>query len=103
MIYLRKGETFADLAAGRIWGIIRELAASGLVVLADKGYIAAGEHVHSPYRERTSPPPTRPSTARTPSCNLRTSAPAPSKYTHPIRRAQFSHILNEGSRETQTT
>ena len=27
-----------DLTAARIWGILRELAASGLVVLADKGY-----------------------------------------------------------------
>jgi hypothetical protein len=27
-----------DLAAARIWGIVRELAAAGLVVLADKSY-----------------------------------------------------------------
>jgi hypothetical protein len=27
-----------DLNAARIWGIVRELAAAGLVVLADKGY-----------------------------------------------------------------
>jgi hypothetical protein len=27
-----------DLTAARTWGIVRELAASGLVVLADKGY-----------------------------------------------------------------
>jgi hypothetical protein len=33
-----------DLNAARIWGIVRELAAAGLVVLADKGYIGAGEH-----------------------------------------------------------
>jgi hypothetical protein len=26
-----------DLTAARIWGIVRELAASGLVLLADKG------------------------------------------------------------------
>ena len=32
-----------DLTAARIWGIIRELAASGLVVLADKGYHGAGD------------------------------------------------------------
>jgi Helix-turn-helix of DDE superfamily endonuclease len=54
LAYLRKGETFAALAAGfgigtaaawryvtetaaRIWGILRELAAAGLIVLADKG------------------------------------------------------------------
>src|SRR5256884_8852845 len=28
-----------DLTAARIWGIVRELAASGLAVLGDKGYI----------------------------------------------------------------
>ena len=28
-----------DLTAARIWGIVRELAASGLVVLGDKGYL----------------------------------------------------------------
>jgi hypothetical protein len=37
-----------DLTAARIWGLIRELAAAGVVVLADKGYIGAGEHVHTP-------------------------------------------------------
>src|SRR5438270_4055407 len=39
-----------DLTAARIWGIIRELAAAGLVVLADKGYHGAGDHVRTPYR-----------------------------------------------------
>jgi hypothetical protein len=39
-----------DLTAARIWGIIRQLATAALVVLADKGYIGAGEHVHTPYR-----------------------------------------------------
>ena len=38
-----------DLTAARIWGIIRELEAAGLIVLADKGYIGAGEHVLTPY------------------------------------------------------
>ena len=28
-----------DLTAARIWGIVRKLATSGLVVLADKGYL----------------------------------------------------------------
>jgi hypothetical protein len=32
-----------DLNAARIWGIVRELAASGLIVLADKGYHGAGD------------------------------------------------------------
>jgi hypothetical protein len=44
-----------DLTAARIWGIVRELAAAGLVVLADKGYIGAGEHVRTPYRGRNKP------------------------------------------------
>src|SRR6266516_5410517 len=43
------------LTVARIWGILRELAAAGLVVLGDKGYIGAGEHVHTPYRGRNKP------------------------------------------------
>ena len=39
-----------DLTAARIWGIIAELAASGLVVLADKGCTGAGDHVRVPYK-----------------------------------------------------
>jgi hypothetical protein len=37
-----------DLTAARIWGIVRDLAACGLVVLADKGYTGAGEHIRTP-------------------------------------------------------
>ena len=44
-----------DLTAARIWGIVRELAAAGLVVLADKGYHGAGEHILTPYRGRNKP------------------------------------------------
>jgi hypothetical protein len=44
-----------DLTAARIWGILRELAASGLVVLADKGYHGAGDHIRTPYRGRNKP------------------------------------------------
>ena len=44
-----------DLTAARIWGILRKLAAANLVVLGDKGYIGAGEHVHTPYRGRNKP------------------------------------------------
>jgi hypothetical protein len=44
-----------DLTASRIWGIVRELAAARLIVLADKGYIGAGEHVLTPYRGRGKP------------------------------------------------
>jgi DDE superfamily endonuclease len=34
---------------------VRELAASGLVVLADKGYHGAGDHVRVPYKGRSKP------------------------------------------------
>jgi hypothetical protein len=44
-----------DLTAARIWGILRELAASGLVVLADKGYHGAGDPLLTPYRGRNKP------------------------------------------------
>ena len=44
-----------DLTAARIWGIVRELAACGLVVLADKGYTGAGDPVLTPHRGRNKP------------------------------------------------
>jgi DDE superfamily endonuclease/Helix-turn-helix of DDE superfamily endonuclease len=44
-----------DLAAARIWGIVRELAAAGLVVLADKGYHGAGDHIRTPYKGKSKP------------------------------------------------
>ena len=44
-----------DLTAARIWGIVRELAAAGLMVLADKGYHGAGNPVRTPYRGRGKP------------------------------------------------
>jgi hypothetical protein len=44
-----------DLTAARIWGIVAELAASGLIVLAGKGYAGAGEHVRVPYRGKNKP------------------------------------------------
>ena len=44
-----------DLTAARIWGITRELAATGLIVLADKGYHGAGDPVRTPYRGRGKP------------------------------------------------
>jgi hypothetical protein len=43
-----------DLTAARIWGIIRELAASGLVVLGDKGYLGEDD-TRTPYRGRNKP------------------------------------------------
>jgi len=44
-----------DLTAARIWGILRELAASELVVLADKGYTGAGDHLRTPYKGKNKP------------------------------------------------
>ena len=44
-----------DLNAARIWGIVRELAAAGLIVLADKGYHGAGEHIRTPYKGKDKP------------------------------------------------
>jgi hypothetical protein len=41
-----------DLNAARIWGIVRELAAAGLIVLADKGYTGAGDHIRTPCKGR---------------------------------------------------
>jgi DDE superfamily endonuclease/Helix-turn-helix of DDE superfamily endonuclease len=46
-----------DLAAARIWGTLRALAASGLVVLADKGYHGAGDPIRTPYKGRNKPEP----------------------------------------------
>jgi hypothetical protein len=39
-----------DLTPARIGGIIAELAASGPVVLGDKGYAGGGEHIRIPYK-----------------------------------------------------
>ena len=44
-----------DLPAARIWGLVRELAAAGLVVLADKGYHGAGGHARPPCKGRNKP------------------------------------------------
>jgi hypothetical protein len=44
-----------DLTAARNWGIIRALAACGLVVLADKGYIGADPAVLTPYKGSNKP------------------------------------------------
>ncbi len=43
------------LTAARIWGILRDLAASGLIVLADQRCTGAGDHVRVPYRGRGKP------------------------------------------------
>jgi hypothetical protein len=44
-----------DLTAARIWGMVRRLAAAGLIVLADKGYTGADGSVITPYRGRNKP------------------------------------------------
>jgi DDE superfamily endonuclease len=67
-----------DLTAARIWGIIRQLAAAGLITLADKGYIGAGQHVLVPYRAGASRPRRKRPTPPTPGCGLPASAPTPS-------------------------
>ena len=43
-----------DLTAARIWGIIAELVASGLVVLGDNGYLGEDD-IRTPYRRRNKP------------------------------------------------
>ena len=42
------------LTPARIWGIIRDLAASGLVPLGDKGYIGHDD-IRTPHRRRNKP------------------------------------------------
>ncbi|MFD0857028.1 transposase family protein [Actinomadura adrarensis] len=44
-----------DLKAARIWGVIRALASTGMLVLADKAYQGAGDHVLTPYKGRDKP------------------------------------------------
>lgn len=44
-----------DMKAARIWGLLRELAASGLIVLADKGYDGAPPAIITPYKGRNKP------------------------------------------------
>jgi len=67
-----------DLTAAQIWGIVRELAAAGLVVLADKGYHGAGTTSAPPAKGRASRNRRRQPTVPTPSCAARASAPTPS-------------------------
>jgi DDE superfamily endonuclease len=43
-----------DLTAARIWGITGKLAACGLVVLGDKGYLGE-DGIRTPYRGRNKP------------------------------------------------
>jgi len=66
-----------DLTAARIWGIVRELAASGPVVPGDKGCLGEDD-IRTPTGDGTSPRPRRTPTARTPGCGPRANAPTPS-------------------------
>jgi hypothetical protein len=66
-----------DLTAARIWGIVAELPASGLVVLGDKGYV--GETTSARLTGGgTSPLPRRMPTALMPGCAPLVNAPMPS-------------------------
>ena len=67
-----------DLTAARIWGILQELAASGLITLADKGYHGAGEPVLTRTGERTDRSPGNRPTAPTPGSAHPANAPTPS-------------------------
>jgi hypothetical protein len=46
-----------DLKAARIWGVLRALARTGLIVLADKGYQGAGDPLIIPYKGKNKPQP----------------------------------------------
>ena len=67
-----------DLTAARIWGIVRELAAAGLIVLADKGYTGAGDHIRTPCKGKNKRNRRRPPTVPTPSYAAPANAPTPS-------------------------
>jgi DDE superfamily endonuclease/Helix-turn-helix of DDE superfamily endonuclease len=70
-----------DLTAARIWGIVRELAASGLIVLADKGYTGAGDPLITHTRAAASPSRRRTPTAPTPGYAAQANARTPSSRT----------------------
>ena len=63
-----------DLTAARTWGIIAELDASGLVVLADKGYLGE-DGLRTPYRGRNKPASRRTPTGLMPGSAPRVNAP----------------------------
>jgi len=67
-----------DLSAARIWGILRELAAAGLIVLADTGYHGAGQPLLTPYKAAGSRNRRKTPTALTPGCAEWGNAPTPS-------------------------
>ena len=67
-----------DLTAARIWGIIRELAATGLVVQLTRATTAPGTPSLPRTGDGTSPPRRRTPTAPMPSYDPPASGPAPS-------------------------
>jgi hypothetical protein len=67
-----------DLSAARIWGILRELAAAGLIVLADKGYHGASQPLLTPTRAAGSQNRRKTPIAPTPGCAEWGNAPTPS-------------------------
>jgi hypothetical protein len=73
-----------DLTAARIWGIIRELTACGLVVLGDKGYL--GEHIRVPYGGRNKPAAQKEATGSCPAARSRRARQRPaSVLAHPAQ------------------
>jgi hypothetical protein len=66
-----------DLTAARIWGIIAELAASGLIVLGDKGYLGE-DCIRTRTGDGTCPPRRKRPTELMPGCAPRASEPMPS-------------------------
>lgn len=44
-----------DITAARNWGIIRALATTGMIILADKAYQGAGKHIITPYKGKNKP------------------------------------------------
>ena len=103
-----------DLTAARIWGIVRELAAAGLIVLADKGYHGAGDHIRTPRKGKNKPESQKAANRvhATPRYAALASAPAPQLKTWGIlrelrccpwragQRAKAIHVLQ--TRELQT-
>ncbi len=81
-----------DLTAARIWASLRELAAAGLTVLADKGYHGAGDHIRTPYKGRNKPPSRKTANRAAPNYPVQAKAPMPS-FKHLAHPAQTPLLL----------
>jgi hypothetical protein len=66
-----------DLTAAWICGIVHELAAAVLIVLADKGYTGAGGHIRVPCRGRSKAASRKDANRATPSYGHPPNAPTP--------------------------